>query len=203
MENKKQLVKVVFDVDDVLWPLGDVIAKRLGIEPARYYYHFKVTENPKLNRHEQEAIIAAFADAELFKDMEFFPDIENILRPRELGATVAIKSNSFSKEIASLKIQRLLATIPGLQESDIKMNIIDYSKTHSKEIDADTTIFIDDSPFNVSTSPAKVNVMPKLGGWNGDESAQQLIHGKTVIYAENLSEINKIVYKQVEQLLIS
>lgn len=199
-KNKTEL-KVVFDVDDVLWPLGETIARHFGIELDRYFYHFKVTENDRLSRQEQEAVIAAYADASFFQEIKFFPGIEELLRPRELGVTVKIKSNSFSEKIAELKIRQLLAAIPGLTEDDIQMNIIDYSRTHGKTIDNDATIFVDDSPFNVSTSPAKINIMPDLGGWNSDAAAQALVQGKNVFYAKDLNEINQLVYSKLQEEL--
>ena len=195
--NKLDL-KVVFDVDDVLWSLGGAIAQHFGIEPERYFHHFKVTENEKLSKQEQEAIIAAYADAKFFQEIKFFSGIEDILRPRELGVTVKIKSNSFSERIAELKIQQLLAAIPGLTEDDIQMNIIDYSRTHGKTIDNDATIFVDDSPFNVATSPAKLNIMPDLGGWNSDAAAQELVRNKAVLYAKDLNEINQLIYDKLK-----
>lgn len=191
--------KVVFDVDDTLWSLGEAVAQKLGIERERYFYHFKVTENPKLTEKERAAVIAAYADARFFREIEFFPGIAEILRPQELGARVIIKSNSFSEEIAKLKIQQLLAAVPGLKPEDIKMNIIDYSRTHGKTIDDDATIFVDDSPFNIATSPARVNIMPDLGGWNQDAEAQKLVQDKTVFYAKDLREINRLVYEQVQR----
>lgn len=196
--------KVVFDVDDVLWPLGETIAKHFGIDFERYFHHFKITENSRLTDAEREMIIAAYADTTFFEKIEFFAGAKDILRPRELGAIVKIKSNSFSERIAELKIQQLLAAIPGLTEDDIQMSIIDYDRTHSKTIDDDTTIFVDDSPFNVATSPAHINIMPDLGGWNRDASAQELLRERTVFYAKDLSEINQLVYAQVkEQLKLS
>ncbi len=190
--------KIVFDVDDVLWPLGMTIVKRLGIEPERYFYHFKVIENAKLSKPAQEAIIAAFADVRFFQEIEFFPGIREILEPRELGAVINIKSNCFSEQIADLKIQQLLAAVPGLTKDDIEVSIIDYSRTHAKAIDTDTTIFVDDSPYNVATSPARVNIMPDLGGWNNDASAKELLRGKTVFYAQTLDDINQLIYAQLK-----
>lgn len=191
-------LKVVFDVDDVLWPLGETIARHFGIELERYFHHFKVTENEKLSKREQEAVIAAYADTMFFQEIKFFPGVENLLRPRELGVMIKIKSNSFSERIAELKIQQLLAAIPGLTRDDIQMNVIDYSRTHGKTIDEDATIFVDDSPFNVSTSPAELNIMPDLGGWNSDAAAKELVRDKTVIYAKDLNEINQLIYSKLQ-----
>lgn len=193
--------KVVFDVDDVLWPLGEVVARRLGIDPERYFYQFSVKDNPALTEKEREAIIMAFADPRYFMEIEFFAEIENIMRPRELGAIVKIKSNSFSEQIAKLKIQQLLAVVPGLREDDIQTNIIHYGQSHGKTIDPDTTIFIDDSPYNVATSPATANIMPDLGNWNRGAEAMRIINNKPVRYAKSLREINNLVYAQVKHQL--
>jgi len=194
-------MKIVFDVDDTLWPLGEAIADYLGIEKERYYHHFSVRDNSALSKDEQEAIIAAYADVRFFKNIQFFAGIEAILRPREIGAVVQIKSNSFNEQIADLKIRQLLKAVPGLTAGDIKMNIIHYGQAHKKSIDNDATIFIDDSPFNVATSPAEVNILPDLGGWNKDTEAQTLMAGKNIKYSKSLQEINRLIYQETEARL--
>lgn len=193
--------KVVFDVDDVLWPLGEVVARKLGINSERYFYQFSVKDNPMLTEQEREAVIAAFADPQYFAEIDFFAGIENIMKPCELGAIVKIKSNSFNEQVARLKVQQLLATVPNLCEDDIQMNIIRYGQAHGKTIDRDTTIFVDDSPYNIATSPAITNIMPDLGNWNRGAEAMRIINGRPVRYAKSLCEINELVYAQIEHQL--
>ncbi len=191
---------VVYDVDDILWGLMFRVAKRANLDIKRCMAIFRIRDNQLLTRREQDYIIDAFADASVFENIEFFPGAEDILRPRELGAVVKINSNSFSERIAELKVQQLLAAIPGLTPDDIQMNIIDPSNAYRKPLDPRTTIFVDDSPYNVANSPAIINVMPTFMTWSHCPSAVVEMAGKYVIYRPSLVEINRFVYRAVEHL---
>lgn len=186
---------IVYDIDDVLWPLIHHIARRGGIDPARSSAIFSVYDNQLLSSSEQEYIIQSFADATVFEKMSFYPGAADILRPQELGTIVRINSNSFSERIAELKTEQLLALVPGLKPEQIQMNIVNHSSAHKKPLTSDTTILIDDSPKNIHLSPALVNVMPKNLAWSYCPDAIQTVAGKRVVWKPNLQKINEYVYQ--------
>ncbi len=193
---------IAYDADDVLWPLLHTVACRLGLEPDRCMNTFSIRENKLLSTEEQEKIIAAFADSEVFRGIEFFPGTADILRPTELGAKVVINSNAFTEEIAQLKHDQLLAAIPGLRDEDIHMNVIGgHACAKQKKFDPQTAIVVDDSPFNIAMSPALINVMPQWMIWSRSPDAVQRMLGKRVAWRRNLIEINKYVYAWTKVLL--
>lgn len=186
---------IVYDVDDILWPLIHYVAKRGGIDPARSTAIYSIYDNPQLTRAEQDYLVASFAEASVFENIPFYPGTAEILRPQELGAIVKINSNSFSERIAELKTMQLLAAIPGLKPEQIQMNIIDHSNAHRKPLDPTTTVLIDDSPKNVRLSPALINVMPRNITWSYCADAVQTVCGKRVVWKPNLLQINQFVYQ--------
>lgn len=186
---------IVFDVDDVLWPLIHRVAKRGGLNPAKCTAIFKIRDNHLLTKAEQDYIIESFADAKVFENIPFYPGVANILRPQELGAIVRINSNSFSEEIAALKTEQLLAAVPGLKLEQIQMNITDHDGAHRKPLAPETTILVEDSPSNVRLSPALLNVMPSNLAWTHCANAVQTMAGKRVAWRPNLLQINALLYQ--------
>lgn len=201
--SEQKIPHVVYDADDVLWPLIHVVARRLRIDIKRASAIFSIRDNPKLSTKEQQAIISAFADPSYFQNIEFYPGTAEILRPRELGAKVSINSNSFNQQIADLKREQLLAAIPGLQPEDLRMNIIDYGGTHHKKFAPDTTILVDDSPHNIALSPAIVNYMPMTVRWAWSPTALDMVAQKPVIWKPDLIAINQHVYDLVAAMMTS
>lgn len=192
---------VVYDVDDVLWDLIGRVAQRAHIPYQSATAIFSIRDNQLLTLAQQDTIIAAFSNPEIFRDIAFYEGTADILRPRELGAKVRINSNSFNQAIADFKREQLLRAIPGLTEADIQMNIIDYSKTHSKKFIDGMTILVDDSSHNVAQSPALVNVMPMSVPWSYSESALQMVATKTTVWKPDLKAVNEYVYTLVSQLM--
>lgn len=180
---------VVYDVDDILHPLEYRIADDLGIDINRFLYTFSVRHNPQLTIQEQDAIIEAFANSKYFQDIEFIDGVERILEPEKYGARVEINTNAFSEEIGRLKREQLLAAVPGLKPEQIKISVIHYGKSHNKVIDPKTTIFVDDSPFNVGLSAALINVMPIWMPWSYSKEALEQLSSKPVTWRDSLNEM--------------
>lgn len=201
-QSGQRQVEIVYDVDDVLWSLLRRVTGRLGIDYEKASRIFKINENTALSPREQEAIFAAFGDATMFEEIEFLAGAEEILRPRELGAVVKIKSNSFSTRIAELKTTQLLAHIPGLAPEDLMMPAIDgKTETYQKKFDETMTILVEDSPYNVALSHALVNVMPGGMAWSVGPAATKIIGDKPVVWRDNLVEINRFIYDLTREIL--
>lgn len=188
-ELKQEKPLVVYDVDDILHPLEYRIADDLGIDVGRFLHTFAILENPKLSDQEREKIIAAFANSKYFQEIEFIDGIERILEPEKYGARVEINSNAFSEDIGRLKREQLLAVVPGLRPEQIKINVIHYGKSHTKTLNPEMTIFVDDSPFNVGLSQALINIMPTWMPWSYSKEALAQLTDKSVTWRDSLNEM--------------
>lgn len=199
MINSYLPVTIVYDMDDILWPLARAVAKRCNIEYDRLVANYHIHKNRLLSQSEQKEVIAAFSDPNTFKDIKFFPGVTDITRPRELGAKVLINSSNLSPEIAKLKKEQLLATVPDLAENELHFDVIEYGKP--KTFRSEMTIFVDDSPHNVKISPALINIMPKNIAWSCNKLAQKLVVDELVFWRPSLIAINQSVYDLTKLLL--
>lgn len=194
-----QPIEIVYDVDDILWPLSRKIAKACNISHDHLTANYRIHENAFLTPEEQKSVIEAFSDPHIFEDIEFFPGVENILLPRELGAKVSINSNNLSAKIAKLKEEQLLSAIPGLSADDLHFNIIGYAG--NKTFNAPMTILVDDCPYNIKDSPALLNIMPRNIAWSCNDLAREIITEKPVLWCTHLTTINRSVYELTKLLI--
>ena len=194
-------IVVVYDYDDIFWPLLETVCRRLGIDFQRAGAIFKIKENPLLTHEEQEAIIAAFADPAFFQNIQFFPGIADITKILELGAELKINSNAFNAAISNLKTDQLLAAVPDLRPEQIQMNIIDHSISDRKPVDPRTIIFHDDSPHNILKAKAILNSMPEQPAWTHEphlvNTFKQDLH-RQVIWCPDLQAMNQMTYEVVD-----
>ncbi len=191
----QKIPEILYDVDDMLWSCIGASAERAGLPLECCAATYSVTDNPLLAKAEQERLIECFHDVKTFQNMQFYQGVADILRPRELGAEVKLKTNSFSEEIAQAKETQLLTAVPGLRAQDIEHNIISWDNRHKKPMSETTTILADDSPYNVQASPALINFMPATLAWTHDACALKLVRGRLVIRTNNLVEMNLEIYK--------
>lgn len=211
------LLKVVYDVDNVLWPLNRRVFARLKID-WRKDTTYNVLSNPNLTVAERQAVLDIFHQADTFAQIRFFPDAKDILQVESLGATVRIHSHCYTADIAQSKFQQLRQLLPAIKPAFIKMTIISHDPNH-KQIDADAFVFVDDNPYNIITSKAPVNIVPRQP-WNTTPEAAQVLtsgrkvlvetgwqaalpelisrHQRCAIMAENLREVNQIVQQAVK-----
>lgn len=190
--------KVVYDYDDVLWGLNQRAFARLNI-PLAKNTDFHVHDNPHLTAEEKNAIIATFMNPETFMDIDFFDHVQEILEVEKLGATVYINSNCYNREILELKFAQLTKLLPQINPEHIQFNLIKHTAT-SKRMDSNTDIFIDDSPYNIATSSAKINILPTYA-WNSTAKAKAQMQHQSVIWCKNLHEINQLVYQTVKNMV--
>lgn len=191
MDNSNLLI--LYDIDSVLWPLEERVARGVGVDVPTVTFTYNYYKNPKLSHEQKEQAIRIVSDAKTFADIDFFPGIENIMKPCECGAEVGIITNSLTSEISATKIEQLLAAVPGLKPEHITARITglgDFKKSFPTNR---PLVVVEDSPYSVSHSPAKVNVLRTLG-WNSSPEAVEVMTGKNVVWLPTLSDINEYVY---------
>lgn len=211
------MLKVVYDVDDVLWPLNERVFANLGLEFQKDIT-YNLRDNNLLTPTQQSAVLDAFHQADTFREMNFYPGAKNILQVEALGATVRIHSHCYTEEIAELKRTQIQQLLPEMKPSFIKMAIIADNPNY-KQVDADAFVFVDDNPYNIITSKAPVNVVPRQP-WNTTATAAQIMTNRRcalidtgwqtilpelisrrqhcIIMARNLREVNQIITQIVK-----
>lgn len=194
----EKLLKVVYDCDDVLWDLNTHVANLKGIDP-NCLVNFAMLENEALTMPERRAMLDGFRDAASFVDIKFYEGANEILHAEELGATVMINSNAYNAEIAELKRQQLTRLLPEMAPEKMRINVIDPDGACHKEIERDLFIFVDDSPFNIALSEAKINIMPTRL-WNVTPKAKEIVREKNVIWIDDLTKINQFVHETLAKM---
>lgn len=207
--------KVVYDVDDVLWPCTQVVYDKLGLKSAPQE-DFHIDNNPHLSAEEKAKLSQAFADVSNFTQMPFYSAARDIFKVEELGAEVEINSNCYSKAILKAKHEQLTQLFDSDLESKLKLNLVTPHSNH-KHIPKDVLIFVDDSPYNVAGSDAKYNLVPRRP-WNDNPKMRKIAQkgGKIIldnletlpetitdrqqyiIFADDLETINQLVYQIIK-----
>ncbi len=185
-------VRIYYDVDDILHGLTERAAERAGVE-FEQWTSYCLADIPAYTPEQVQKIIQTFEEPDVFYNMEFYAGAEDILRPRQLGASVSINTNSFTRVVADTKIPQLLAKVKHLQREDIISNICGAAGALKKPLDPRTLILVDDSPYNVASSPAQVNVMLRKP-YNTTPEAHEVMRGKRVFQFDTLLEANQFVY---------
>lgn len=185
-------VKVFYDVDDILHNLTERTAAHVGVD-MNLWVDYHIQESLYYTPEQISHIVRTFEEPNIFQEMQFYPGTEAILAPRQLGAYVGLNTNSFTQAVADTKMPQLLARVPHLCESDVINNICGATGALRKELDPQTFIFVDDSPYNIAKSPAQVNVMMKKP-YNVTPHAYEVMQGKRVFQFDTLTEINNFVY---------
>lgn len=209
--------KVVYDCDDVLWSLTERVCKKYQI-PLGKQTVFRIQDDPNLTDAEKQALATSFEEPENFREMQFYPAISDLSDISALGVEIAINSNCFNDEIAKLKRAQLSSTLPFLRKKDLCVNVV-TPHTNRKTIGDDVLAFVDDSPYNISTSKALINLVP-IRSWNTTADAKQIMLseggeivedwqqalpaivsvnvGKHIIYVKNLAEANLIIKRAIK-----
>lgn len=189
-------MKIVYDIDDTLWGLNKKVCEKLNIDENKIS-KFEIKGIDELSKEQQDSIIYEYTNPDNFENILWYDGAIDILKPEELGAKIYIKSNSTNEEIANLKYMQI-KEIMNIDDSRLQLNIITVGECKKKVLDDDMEIFIDDSPYNIANSTAKVNIMLNHP-WNTSVDAEKIINGKNVIRFNTLKEINEFVYKYVKK----
>lgn len=209
--------KVIYDCDDVLWPLTEKACKNQKV-PYGKQKAYRLNDDDGLSEAEKTKLLDAFHDVQTFQEMEFYPEISDLSEISALGAEIAINSNCFNREIAELKREQLIAKLPFIYKKDLHINVV-TPRTNHKAVAEGTLAFVDDSPYNISTSQALLNLVPKRS-WNISEAAQKIMLegggeivkdwrqalpaiasvnvGKHIIYVQDLAEANMIIKQAIK-----
>ena len=186
-----KVIKVVYDVDDVLWGLDDYVMEFLGLD-INDNIEYRISKSPIFTAKERKAIIDCFCDAKMFENMEFYPGADKITDVEKYGATVRIHSNCYSDAIAEQKRRQLYALLPQMKRSFIKLLTVSPT-ADQKQVDQDAYIFVDDCPYNVALSMAKFNFVPRKP-WNLTTKAKDTMtaDGKQILEAETCDFVSLI-----------
>ena len=181
------LKKVVFDVDDVLWSLNRRVASIANVDYDKIIT-YSITDNPILSSDEKKRILDVYFDDSIFEDIEWYPAIKFL---NTINADVYINSNALTERAAELKRTQLLRVL-NIPADNIRINIISDPK--HKQIDDDTYIFVDDSPYNIINSSAKFNIMLNCP-WNISPEGLQVLaeRNKSVIKCDSLDGIIDVI----------
>lgn len=177
---------VIWDADDLLHPLMERVCRECGLDynTATAVYHIR--SNTKLTREQQDAILGAFANVRMFQNIQFFPGVERIAEAKRYGAEVKIQTHSFTQDIADCKCPQILAAVPDLSPSDIISTVIGEDEALRKDFGKKATIVSDDSPHNIATSEAPLNMMPTHIPWSYSQEAMRMVSGKYVVWRPTL-----------------
>lgn len=161
-------VDIVFDVDDVFWPLNKKTCQAAGIPYEKIVtYHYK--RNPLLSESERQALLEAYTDERLHEDMPFFPDAKKFLKlaldPRVKPWIVSNGLRRRSLDDKERGMRAYLGKHYGRFEA--RYNLIRPDDSHKKAMPDGIRIYMifDDSPSNVVTAGAKYAFMPERP-WN-------------------------------------
>lgn len=175
-------IKVIYDCDDVLWPLTERVCAKYQL-PYGKQTVFKIQDDPNLSEAEKATLLDAFKNAKTFRRIKFYPEISELSEISTRGVEISINSNCFSHEIAELKRKQLSLAFPFVRKKDLHINVV-TPRTNRKTIDEETLAFVDDSPYNISTSRALLNLVP-IRSWNVTADAKKIMLGEGGEFVKN------------------
>lgn len=140
-----------------------------------------------LCKKEKEKLKNGYGDEKIFEHMQFYPGFNRIEELMAAGIDVFFNSNCGSERIKELKYEQIKAAI-NIPDNHIILNVMDIGIHHGKEIGEDVDFFVDDNPYHIAESNAKINFMP-LQPWNRDGQDAEKFSGKTVIACKDFHDI--------------
>lgn len=174
----RNLMRIVYDLDDVLWDLTRPVMQSLGLSD-RIQTDYRLANDEHFTKSEKQAVTSAFCDPQSFAQIEFYPGADQIFNFAAPDVEVVVNSNVFSEAVAAVKQRRLCAFYPQISPTLFQLNLVTPSHNH-KQIDSDTLVFIDDSPYNIAASKAKFNLMPHKT-WNTTAPMRKVATGENKI----------------------
>ena len=155
---EKKAMKIIFDMDDVLWSLMGTICTMHNIN-INNITRFSIPDCDMLSDEEKQVILKSFKDINTFRQIPMLPSACRIKRLVKTGHDVYVYSHSLAPEIAEYKTTKLKEL--GLDNQHIQCTCIvqEHATSADKGVDYDTDIFIDDSIHNINRSNAKQNII--------------------------------------------
>lgn len=194
-----QGVYYCLDYDQLLWGYMARMAMRAEISLLSWKEFFIPDNNfpPEVAKRLEELL----HDDSVFDDIEFFDDIENIMRPElELGVKMRIVGNSGSQIEIMKKSAQLLARVPSMKEENLDFRLVPLHYKGPKILPEGTLIFADDLPFYIAQSTARINVLPRYS-YNTSAKARAMMSKVSYRYFDSLREINRFIYDRTLQYL--
>lgn len=197
-------INITYDIDDTLWDLNGRICKKHNININKIK-RFKIKENESLTEREKAILLSEYSNSNIFENIEWYNGIERITNVEKLSTNnvkiqVWVHSNSFSQEIADLKLKQIKDKV-SIPKNRIILDTINVSKAGRKNINIDNFILIDDSPYTVKDSQAEIN-MSLATPWITSKYATEIIGNKDLIIKNNLieviNEIHELVYNKIK-----
>ena len=192
-------LEIVYDVDDVLWSYVGALSRAGGVT-LEMWEDYYAPNNP-WPEETISLVNQALADEEVYRDIEFFPGVADILRPeKELGVKVRINSNCITQKVANLKRVQLKAAIPDLHDDAMTFNFNTINVVCDKKLSPNTFIFVDDNPYHIIKSSAPINIVPKWP-WNTSERACRMLAQANYTQLDDLTKINQFIFDRIKQYL--
>lgn len=180
---------IIFDYDDVLFPLNERVCAKVGLD-----YHSINTFNVNewnVPRELAMACNAMYHDPNTFKNADWYDGVEHLFELEELGAEVYIKTKCYSDDIWEVKYGELRKEFVGVPDSRFI-----YCKEEDKGIGTDTFAFVDDCTPHMVRSLAQYNIMP-IKPWNIGVADRRLVFNKDIIRTDTFLN----TYRLLERLL--
>lgn len=197
--DKMRKLRIVYDMDDVLNNLNEVVATAVGIKETQLT-RYNINEIPELEPGQKKAILSCYRTPSIFKQTKLMPGAERICDVEDSGvADVYIHSISLSPEIIPIKLAKLADGIPRL--SPDKISLVLGSGGSDKEAYENTDIVIEDSMANVlkySNNTIKILINKshnKAEDWGVAESKLQIIRVNSLVDAVTIVERLVHMYK--------
>lgn len=187
-------MKIVFDMDDILWDFVWKICRTIDIDESMIT-SFNVYQS-SLSRLDADRFFHELMKPSYFDEITWFDGIEKISQITQTGTEIYINSNCNSEEAKERKMHALLK-IPGITEKNIILNVNTENKHKPKDIEPDVDIFVDDCPANIAHSKSKLNIL-RTKPYNITETAKEEMKGKSILYFDTLNEIMNFVLQKIK-----
>lgn len=160
---------IVFDVDDVFWPLNRHVARIAGMDYEKIVTYI-AKENPLLDEAQRQRLHDAYQTPGLHADMDFYPDAKGFGDiARDPRTDPWIISNSIGQDVVDNKIRNLRRFLgPDYGLFNTIYHVITMDESGRKKFPEGIHILVDDSPLNAAASGAGHILMPKRP-WNTSE----------------------------------
>lgn len=153
------MIKVIWDVDGVLWDINDYIYKKLGIE-SEYSkrIHYKV-ELMGYSKEVEREIVRLYGDKEVFENVEFDDGVDEINKLELEGVCKSfIHSHNYTEEVAEIKRRRLTEKLVEIPKSRMRLDVLRGTEVVIKELE-ESDVVVEDSLDNLINCKAKLKIL--------------------------------------------
>lgn len=145
-------MKIVLDMDDVMWGMNEIVCARLGIDINKLH-KYDVGTNTMLTESEKSILLREYSNPDTFKDIEWSDGVLEIPLLTSLGAEVYLNSKANSDGVVRQKHIEL-SKIDVIPRGNINIGI-----GASKVIGDDVEIFVDDCMEHHISNQVAYNIL--------------------------------------------